>query len=99
MPPRKWEMTVARQDYIMDIFDKIDDKFDKIDANFDKLNDKLDNKLGEINKNFDKIPTIELMQLIISDASKSIKLWMLFLIYLSLPSFIYAMVQLIRLAR
>lgn len=83
----------------MDIFDKIDDKFDKIDANFDKLNDKLDNKLGEINKNFDKIPTIELMQLIISDASKSIKLWMLFLIYLSLPSFIYAMVQLIRLAR
>ncbi|MBI0180247.1 hypothetical protein [Commensalibacter sp. W8163] len=79
----------------MDRFDKIDDKFDKIDANFDKLND----KLGKINKNFDKIPTIELMQLIISDASKSIKLWMLFLIYLSLPSFIYAMVQLIRLAR
>ena len=79
----------------MDRFDKIDDKLDKIDARFDKFNDKLD----EINENFDKIPTIELMQLIISDASKSIKLWMLFLIYLSLPSFIYAMVQLIRLAR
>ncbi|MUG09405.1 hypothetical protein [Commensalibacter melissae] len=64
------------------------DKFDKIDDKFDK-----------INARFDKIPTIELMQLIISDASKSIKLWMIFLIYLSLPSFIYAMVQLIRLAR
>lgn len=99
MPPRKWKMTVARDEYIMDRFDKIDDKLDKIDARFDKLNDKLDNKLGKINENFDKIPTIELMQLIISDASRSIKLWMLFLIYLSLPSFIYAMVQLIRLAR
>lgn len=81
MPPRKSEMTVTREEYIMDKFDKIDDKFDKINARFDK------------------IPTIELMQLIISDASKSIKLWMIFLIYLSLPSFIYAMVQLIRLAR
>ncbi|MFS2220160.1 hypothetical protein [Commensalibacter sp. A3DC] len=82
---------------IDDKFDKIDARFDKIDANFDKLNDKLDNKLGKIDDKFDKFPTKDFMKISISDAVKSIKLWMLSIILFSLSSLIISIIKLFNL--
>ena len=44
MPPRKWEMTVAIDEYIMDRFDKIDARFDEYKKQLFIMNE----TLGEI---------------------------------------------------
>ena len=69
-----------------DEFKKIDDKFDKIDARFDK-----------IDARFDKFPTKDFMNISISDAVKSIKLWMFSIILFSLSSLIISIIKLFNL--
>ena len=72
--------------YIKEKLSSHDDEFKKID-----------DRLGKIDDKFDKFPTKDFMNISISDAVKSIKLWMFSIILFSLPAFIISIIKLINL--
>jgi len=80
--------------------DDMEKRLSKLEAGIDYIKEKLishDNEFKKIDDKFDKFPTKDFMKISISDAVKSIKLWMLSIILFSLSSLIISIIKLFNL--
>ena len=80
--------------------DDMEKRLSNLEAGIGDIKEKLishDNEFKKIDDKFDKFPTKDFMKISISDAVKSIKLWMFSIILFSLPAFIISIIKLINL--